>query len=90
MIPDRGGGTWCIGNGQVHDAAQMEWEVCKTLNCMVDPMKVLVVEQDNNERKAERVTALPIENHPSDSRVKLSADGKVQTLSERMGTGGGG
>ena len=39
--------------------------------------------------KAERVTALPIENHPSDSRVKLSADGKVQTLSERMGTGGG-
>jgi site-specific DNA-cytosine methylase len=30
-----------------------------------------------------------IENHPSDSRVKISKDGKVQTLSSRMGTGGG-
>ena len=32
---------------------------------------------------------LPIENHPADSRVKLSEDGIVQTLSARMGTGGG-
>ena len=40
----RGGGTaWCIGNGQVHDAVQMEIEICKTLNCMVDPMKILIV-----------------------------------------------
>lgn len=30
-----------------------------------------------------------IENHPNDSRVKLSDDGIVQTLSGRMGTGGG-
>lgn len=30
-----------------------------------------------------------IENHPADSRVKVSQDGKVQTLSSRMGTGGG-
>jgi DNA (cytosine-5)-methyltransferase 1 len=30
-----------------------------------------------------------IENHPADSRVKLSSDGVVQTLSSRMGTGGG-
>ena len=29
-----------------------------------------------------------IENHPTDSRVKLSDDGKVQTLTSRMGTGG--
>ena len=34
-------------------------------------------------------TAVVIENHPADSRVKLSKDGVVQTLSERMGTGGG-
>ena len=34
-------------------------------------------------------TAIPIENHAADSRVKLSEDGKVQTLTERMGTGGG-
>lgn len=33
--------------------------------------------------------ALAIENHPNDSRVKFSEDNKVQTLSSRMGTGGG-
>ena len=32
---------------------------------------------------------LAIENHPTDSRVKIAEDGKVQTLTERMGTGGG-
>lgn len=32
--------------------------------------------------------AIAIENHPTDSRVKLSEDGKVQTLTSRMGTGG--
>ena len=30
-----------------------------------------------------------IENHPNDSRVKIRDDNKVQTLSSRMGTGGG-
>lgn len=33
--------------------------------------------------------ALAVENHPADSRVSLSGDGKVQTLTGRMGTGGG-
>ena len=33
-------------------------------------------------------TALAIENHPNDSRVKLCEDNVVQTLSSRMGTGG--
>lgn len=32
--------------------------------------------------------AIPIENHPNDSRCKFSDDGVVQTLSGRMGTGG--
>ncbi len=32
----------CIGNGQVHDAISPSDEVSKTLNCLVDPMKVLV------------------------------------------------
>ena len=36
--------TYCIGNGQVNDAVQTEKEICKTLNCMVDPMKVLIEE----------------------------------------------
>lgn len=30
-----------------------------------------------------------IENHPTDSRVRISDDGICQTLTERMGTGGG-
>ena len=33
--------------------------------------------------------AVALENHPADSRVKVSKDGMVQTLSSRMGTGGG-
>lgn len=33
--------------------------------------------------------AVCIENHPHDSRVKVSDDGIVQTLNGRMGTGGG-
>lgn len=35
--------TWCIGNGQVHDAVSPSEEVSKTLNCMCDPMKILIV-----------------------------------------------
>ena len=30
-----------------------------------------------------------LENHPADSRMKISKDNVVQTLSSRMGTGGG-
>jgi len=33
--------------------------------------------------------AVVIENHPADSRVKIDESGVVQTLSGRMGTGGG-
>ena len=32
---------------------------------------------------------LVVENHPSDSRVKICEDGVVQTLTGSMGTGGG-
>lgn len=30
--------------------------------------------------------AVAVENYPTDSRVKISEDGKVQTLTSRMGT----
>ena len=30
-----------------------------------------------------------IENHPADSRVKIKDDGICQSLTSRMGTGGG-
>lgn len=32
--------------------------------------------------------AIAVENHPNDSRVKLSEDGNVQALTSQMGTGG--
>ncbi len=32
---------------------------------------------------------VPVENHPTDSRIRIAEDGVVQTLTERMGTGGG-
>lgn len=38
---------------------------------------------------SEKIQAYVIENHPNDSRVKLSSDGTVQALTTRMGTGGG-
>ena len=38
--------AWCIGNGQVHDAMSPSVEVSKTLNCLVDPMKVLIVKDE--------------------------------------------
>lgn len=63
-----GGGTaWCIGNGQVHDAVQMEKERCKTLNCMVDPMKILVVkgERVSNANETDRN-----DSRPSDTEDK--------------------
>ena len=41
---------------------------------------------DNGESRTPTVV---LENHPADSRVKISKDGIVQTLSSRMGTGGG-
>ena len=33
--------------------------------------------------------AVALENHPTDSRVKIAEDGNVHTLTSRMGTGGG-
>ena len=33
--------------------------------------------------------AVALENHPADSRIQISEDNKVQTLTSRMGTGGG-
>jgi len=37
----------------------------------------------------DRPAVYVIENHPQDSRVKICEDGIVQTLSGKMGTGGG-
>lgn len=38
---------------------------------------------------AQGLVAYAVENHPADSRVNIDESGKVQTLTSRMGTGGG-
>jgi DNA (cytosine-5)-methyltransferase 1 len=38
---------------------------------------------------AQGLVAYAVENHPADSRVNIDDSGKVQTLTSRMGTGGG-
>ena len=38
---------------------------------------------------AQGAVAYVVENHPADSRVDIDESGKVQTLTSRMGTGGG-
>ena len=48
VVLEGGQPTYCIGNGQVNDAAQMEKERCKTLNCMDDPMKILTPRRESN------------------------------------------
>ena len=30
-----------------------------------------------------------LEHHPNDSRIKIDESGKIQSLTQRMGTGGG-
>ena len=45
------------------------------------------IDEANRERERERV--ISVENHPADSRVSIIEDGTVQTLTSRMGTGGG-
>ena len=40
-------------------------------------------------RQIERERVISVENHPADSRVSIIEDGTVQTLTSRMGTGGG-
>lgn len=37
--------SWSIGNGQLHDAMSPSIEVCKTLNCLADPMKILIAKE---------------------------------------------
>lgn len=93
---DRADTAGCNGKGWRDD------DVSFTLNTIDRPavyamsskQQTLTVTQDvsnticaNDYKEPQVVYA--IENHPADSRVKISYNGVVQTLSSRMGTGGG-
>ena len=94
---DRADTAGCNGKGWRDD------DVSFTLNTIDRPavyamsskQQTLTVTQDvsnticANDYKEPQVVVYAIENHPADSRVKISYNGVVQTLSSRMGTGGG-
>ena len=62
--------------GQFMDVSK---DVSGTLRSQMDGHPPVVVDTPD---------AIAVENHPTDSRVTVSQDGKVQTLTSRMGTGG--
>jgi len=43
----------------------------------------------DNSGTNERKSYVVLEHHPNDSRIKLDNSGTIQTLTSRMGTGGG-
>lgn len=62
----------------------------KTLPPMLRAALEETVRNENSPRSDNKPTAVyAVENHAMDCRVTLSKDGTVQTLSNRMGTGGG-
>lgn len=54
-----------------------------------DPYNGCVTEGHVNAGDNQMATAYAVENHPADSRVNIDESGTVQTLTSRMGTGGG-
>ncbi len=42
--------VYCIGNGQLIEAMTMSYEVSRTLNCMHDPMAILIIRRSEDDR----------------------------------------
>lgn len=64
-------------NDQGGDRMEVSEEVAATLRAGTHGHPPCVVDE-----------AIPLEHHPIDSRITMTDDGKVQTLTSRMGTGG--
>lgn len=56
---------------------------------MGDTAPTLTCGSGNNLHLVPKEPVYSVENHPADSRVNIDDSGKVQTLTSRMGTGGG-
>ena len=65
---------YCVDQGGGKSACNVTEDKTPTLTCT---------------HGGEPVVAYSVENHPADSRVDIDGSGKVQTLTSRMGTGGG-
>ena len=88
--PPQSGFPWQAAAGGsaigIGSAVAFEPGACSRLGCHVwnsAPVGALRADMGDNQ------TAVVIENHPADSRVKINENGIVQTLPGRMGTGGG-
>ena len=66
-------------NDQGGSFMEVSEDITGTLRSQMDGHPPVVVDTPD---------AIAVENHPTDSRVTVSGDGKVQTLTSRMGTGG--
>ena len=77
----------CIGNGQFHDAISPSDEVSKTLNCMCDPMKVVI---ELNEPKP---PAIAIDraayNQGQNAQYNFSVEEELAQTLVAKGPGGG-
>lgn len=72
--------VYAVGNGQLQQARLSD--KVGALNCMHDQQMVLIGGGYMEDK------VLSLENHPNDSRIGIDPQGKVQTLSGKMGTGG--
>lgn len=72
--------VYAVGNGQLQQARLSD--KVGALNCMHDQQMVLIGGGDMEDK------VLSLENHPNDSRIGIDPQGKVQTLTGKMGTGG--
>lgn len=76
--------VFCWGGGQVCEAANLDREVAKTLNCMHEAPRILTVRHEV--ANGSRMTKI-YENHGQDSRVRDC--GEVSpTIHRKTGTGG--
>lgn len=81
-----GGAVPSDGRCAVFNGANITSPINKTNPQPGDPCHTLT---DDNRNWLVQPTAYSIENHPADSRVDIDDSGLCQTLTSRMGTGGG-
>lgn len=85
VVEKNGLPVYCIGNGQVHDALSPSVELSKTLNCLIDPMKIVLPVVENDRVKSEEPWLLESnQNHATVTNTGVST-----TLPASMGMGGG-
>lgn len=97
--------AWRVHNAEFWGVPQRRRRICLIVDFRGESAPEILFEQkgvfgDSEESRESResaagrtdgctIKAIPVENSPSDSRIKVSENGVVQTLKGRMGTGEG-